>query len=949
MAASKVLALAERADRKNAILEGVLRSAAEQQDVGDREAVKPVMATAMAGGHGGVATSPAPGQMPPPLGEMSNLSSVDVKTSFATTASSSGAVVAEDPLAPASAMVSVSRRGSSAEVPPPPPGVLGSPKLPSTSFASSSMNESKSPREARSMTSSPQKDAGARSSNTSPQLSNMKTFTEVIKERLEDLAAKVAGEGAPNSGSFAHSPVSPRQTVAALPTADDLLAGTELETTESSFQPRLPSAAAQRRQTSPTQAGGQAALEDAAGTATITTTIPTADVLSPLQHPLQSASSRPHSRLLEAVKTTELNTDHHTVPLSTTNALPQCEGAEPSPPAAVPTAVMTQQHSHSSEKSTKASDRELRLLFEEDPDAFSDVISDLAESAAARIMQEFHGTDDHDLVHRPANPATDVALMDTPPPLSDQLNTYKEYVPARTEDPEALLRERSRAQRLLAEQERLDALVAEIVGQVSRLWPTVQSAPSSRRAEFFQTSMEVAWRAQKKRAINVGKLISMLDRKVSARGWYPRYDHRDELRDGSDDETSSSSSHSENDEENETMLLTYSGGGAATNTLSSSSLIGTQRGGGVGGGSMILHQGLSSTIPSNVGDNTIASAGSGYQQMLSPKATTTLRRKRSTISKRNAGGPMIGRRRGSATTLHRALSEIAHQHRMETATIEHDRAVQKEQQARQIQEHGVEATSGGSGTVVGTKVGSVRFRSHRFMTAAPDGGSSNATAGGQPAPQSGWEEAEGVAMAPLRIPDELLAALGPTPLHAPSAPPSYAGRHRVSFPEAPVGAPDRHYQVIHLPRQPARHTGGTYAASVAVASGRSYKSISGAQNDSALTVLVKSQHHAFEGTSSTGGGTNAQAHAAATTSASFTSLLPWNSSEVERGRLALRPDDEQHEPLPNQLRYGESYPRHLLEELPFIPSAALAHARIQNIRKHRLTYHLSLRTGLIRD
>jgi hypothetical protein len=438
----------------------------------------------------------------------------------------------------------------------------------------------------------------------------------------------------------------------------------------------------------------------------------------------------------------------------------------------------------------------------------------------------------------------------------------------------------------------------------------------------------------------------MLDRKVSARGWYPRYDHRDELQDGSDDETSLSSSHSEDDEENEAMLLTYSGGGAATNALSSSSLIGgMQRGGGVSGGSMILHQGLSSTIPSNVGDNTIASAGSGQQQ-LSPKATT-LRRKRSTKSKRNAGGPMIGRRRGSATTLHRALSEIAHQHRLETAAIEHDRAVQKEQQARQIQEHGVEATSGGSGTVVGTKVGSVRFRSHRFMTAAPDGGGNNATtAGGQPAPQSaGWEEAEGVPMAPLLVPDELLAALGP-PLHAPSAPPSHAGRHRVSFPEAPVGAPDRHYQVIHLPRQPARHTG---AASVAVASGRSYKSISGAQNDSALTVLVKSQHHAFQGSSSTGGGTNPQAHAAGTSFASFTALLPCSSSEVERGRLAFRPDDEQHEPLPHQLRYGESYPRHPLEELPLIPSAALAHARIQNIRKHRLTYHLALRTGLIRD
>ncbi|CUG94330.1 Hypothetical protein, putative, partial [Bodo saltans] len=458
IAVSKIFAVAERADRKNAILEGVLRSAAEQ-DALDRAtkvhtSVSPrsTVLTPPLGGASPLHLSPLGGEKP------SNTSSVDVdiKASFAmdtastTTSAAQPALSAphsDDLPSPASALMSsFSRRSSGTGMPPPPPVASGVPKFSSTSFASSSVLDGKTPRGPRSSTASPQFDASTLSP-TSPQLGTTKTFTEVIRERLEDLAAKVAGEGlSPRRGndassSLVTSPISPRNA-SALPTVDDLLAGTELQSIKSPVRSRMGSATLLEQQ-QPQPQRHTANTGASVVTSPVITTIPTAvggSVVNSGNVSPMATHTNEHlpfdgveGNNSEAVENNESST---TPPSQKEPLLPQSSDKKLQPPSSIAT-----------------SDRELRLLFEEDPDAFSDVITDLAENAAARIMQEVLATEGRigeegerqQQPPRASNPAShDAALMDTPPPLSDQLNTYAQYVPPPTEDPEVLRRERAK-------------------------------------------------------------------------------------------------------------------------------------------------------------------------------------------------------------------------------------------------------------------------------------------------------------------------------------------------------------------------------------------------------------------------------------------------------------------------------------------------------------------------
>lgn len=91
------------------------------------------------------------------------------------------------------------------------------------------------------------------------------------------------------------------------------------------------------------------------------------------------------------------------------------------------------------------------------------------------------------------------------------------------------------AARLYDEQQRLSRILSDLVGQVKDIWTVekTESAEARSSKSFFQLSMDVAWRLQQRRSINLGKLLNLLERKCGERSntgkvrnamhWMPYY------------------------------------------------------------------------------------------------------------------------------------------------------------------------------------------------------------------------------------------------------------------------------------------------------------------------------------------------------------------------------------------------------------------------------------------
>ncbi len=91
------------------------------------------------------------------------------------------------------------------------------------------------------------------------------------------------------------------------------------------------------------------------------------------------------------------------------------------------------------------------------------------------------------------------------------------------------------AARLYEEQQRLARIMNDLVGRVKQIWTYEHNevAESQTNKTFFRLSMDVAWRLQQRRNINLGKLLNLLERKCGERrntsgvrnnmNWMPYY------------------------------------------------------------------------------------------------------------------------------------------------------------------------------------------------------------------------------------------------------------------------------------------------------------------------------------------------------------------------------------------------------------------------------------------
>jgi hypothetical protein len=184
-----------------------------------------------------------------------------------------------------------------------------------------------------------------------------------------------------------------------------------------------------------------------------------------------------------------------------------------------------------------------RKLFLEQPGRFAAVSDDLVNSVAAKIAS---------LINR-KRPVTPDEYHDGLEHPSHDLQTYcvprqNQSVALQRESDKlkAQLADDAEAASLYEEQQRLARIMTDLVAQVQEIWQYEQTESTEQKSNktFFRLSMDVAWRLQQRRNINLAKLLNLLERKCGNSGgerrkegkWMPYYRDDNVFVDNDDDD-----------------------------------------------------------------------------------------------------------------------------------------------------------------------------------------------------------------------------------------------------------------------------------------------------------------------------------------------------------------------------------------------------------------------------
>ena len=175
-------------------------------------------------------------------------------------------------------------------------------------------------------------------------------------------------------------------------------------------------------------------------------------------------------------------------------------------------------------------DDDARELFNEQPERFVTVGNDIANSIGAKIAEQIDDDDGKD------HPSNDLQKYHSVP---------RHHTPLHPDDVQRRLAADAEASRLYAEQERLAQIMKRLVEQVKQIWryESEESVEQKSTQAFFKLSMDVAWRLQQRRNINLGKLLNLLERKCGerrgnvrdSRNWMPYYRDDNVFVDNDDD------------------------------------------------------------------------------------------------------------------------------------------------------------------------------------------------------------------------------------------------------------------------------------------------------------------------------------------------------------------------------------------------------------------------------
>ena len=157
---------------------------------------------------------------------------------------------------------------------------------------------------------------------------------------------------------------------------------------------------------------------------------------------------------------------------------------------------------------------EAKRLFLHQPERFASVTDDLINSVAAKIAAQRQAVLDEwsDGLEHPSHDIQKYSVprhrQAAPPASSNAADTHAALL-------EQLAASDAEAARLYEEQQRLARIMNDLVRQVKQIWTYERNefAESQTNKTFFRLSMDVAWRLQQRRNINLGNLLNLLERK----------------------------------------------------------------------------------------------------------------------------------------------------------------------------------------------------------------------------------------------------------------------------------------------------------------------------------------------------------------------------------------------------------------------------------------------------